>query len=121
VETNLRHLKQTMECEVLHCQRLAGRMQELTVFAFVYNLVRVIMRKAATQQGVTLERSSFVDAFRWLGAAPPRKPMPRLVVNPSRPDRVQPRAVKRRPKAYVRLTKPRDVARQALLQQSMRA
>jgi hypothetical protein len=120
-ETNLRHLKQTMGCEVLHCRHLAGIMKELTVFALVYNLVRLVMLKAATQQGVALDRISFVDALRWLGASQRRPPMPRLVVNPSRPGRVEPRAVKRRPKAYVRLTTPRSAARNALRQQSMRA
>jgi hypothetical protein len=118
-ETNLRHLKQTRGCEVLHCRHLAGIMQELTVFALVYNLVRVVMRAAAKQQGVALERISFVDALRWLGDSQRPEPVPRLVVNPCRPGRVEPRAVKRRPKAYVRLTKPRSIARNALIQQSM--
>ena len=119
VETNLRHLKQTMGCEVLHCRHLAGIMKELTVFALVYNLVRVVMLAAAKQQGVALERISFVDALRWLGDSQRPEPVPRLVVNPFRPGRVEPRAVKRRPKAYVRLTKPRSIARNALIQQSM--
>jgi hypothetical protein len=121
VETNLRHLKQTMGLEVLHCRHLAGIMKELTVFALVYNLVRVVMLAAAKQQGVALERISFVDALRWLGDSQRPKPMPRLVVNPFRPGRVEPRAVKRRPKAYVRLSKPRSIGRNALIQQSMRA
>ncbi len=120
-ETNLRHLKQTMGCEVLHCRHLAGIMKELTVFAFVYNLVRLVMLKAAQQQGAALEHISFVDALRWLGTSQTQQSVLRLIVNPARPDRVEPRAVKRRPKAYVRLTKPRSSARQALIQQSMHA
>src|SRR5881409_178195 len=56
VETNLRHLKQTMGLDVLHCQRLVGVLKELTVFALVYNLVRVVMLAAAQRQGVALER-----------------------------------------------------------------
>src|SRR5438093_10192253 len=94
VEINLRHLKQTMGLEVLHCQRLVGVLKELTVFALVYNLVRVVMLKTAQQQGVALERISFVDAVRWLSTARPGIPLPPLVVNPHRPDRVEPRAVK---------------------------
>ena len=42
-------------------------------------------------------------------------PLRDLKVNPERPDRVEPRAVKRRPKEYDRLTKPRAVLRAALL------
>src|SRR5262249_31691213 len=121
VETNLRHLKQTMRCEVLHCRHLVGVLKELTVFALVYNLVRVVMLAAAKRQRVALERISFVDALRWLEASQARQPVLWLVVNPSRPGRVEPRAVKRRPKAYVRLTKPRWVVRNALIQQSLRA
>jgi len=121
VETNLRHLKQTMGLEVLHCQSLVGVLKELTVFALVYNLVRVVMLAAAKRQGVALERISFIDALRWLSTARPGEPLPPLVVNPHRPDRVEPRAVKRRPKPYPLLTKPRREARKALMQQHVGA
>lgn len=119
VEITLRHLKQTMGLDVLHCQRLAGILKELTVFALVYNLVRMVMLEAAKRQGVALERISFVDALRWLSTARPGEPLPPLVVNPDRPGRVEPRAVKRRPKPYPLLTKPRREARKALIQQSV--
>jgi Transposase DDE domain len=62
VETKLRHLKQTMGLAVLHCQHLVGILKELTVFALVYNLVRVVMLEAAKRQRVALDRISFVDA-----------------------------------------------------------
>jgi hypothetical protein len=121
VETNLRHLKQTMGLDVLHWQRLLGILKELTVFALVYNLVRVVMLAAAKRQGVALERISFIDALRWLSAARPGEPLPPLVVNPHRPGRVEPRAVKRRPKPYPLLTTPRREARKALMQQHVGA
>jgi hypothetical protein len=121
VETNLRHLKQTMGLDVLHCQRLVGVLKELTVFALVYNLVRVVMLAAAQRQGVALDRISFIDALRWLSTARPGEPLPLLVVNPHRPDRVEPRAVKRRPKPYSLLTKPRREARNHLKQQGVGA
>jgi hypothetical protein len=116
VETNLRHLKQTMGLDGLHCQRLVGVLKELTVFALVYNLVRVVMLAAAQRQGMALERISFVDA-----TARPGEPLPPLVVNPPRPNRVEPRAVKRRPKPYPLLTKPRREARNALIQHAVGA
>jgi hypothetical protein len=121
IETNLRHLKQTMGLDVLHCQRLVGVLKELTVFALVYNLVRVVMLAAAQRQGVALERISFVDAVRWLSTARPGDPLPPLVVNPHRPDRVEPRAVKRRPKPYPLLMQPRRETRNALKQQHVGA
>jgi hypothetical protein len=117
VELNLRHLKQTMGLDVLHCKRLVGVLKELTVFALVYNLVRMVMLAAAKRQRVPLERISFIDALRWLSTARPGDPLPPLVVNPHRPGRVEPRAVKRRPKPYPLLTKPRREARNVLIQQ----
>jgi len=54
--------------DVLHGQRLAGVMKELTVFALVYISVRVVRLEAASWQGGALERISFVDAFG--GSAP---------------------------------------------------
>ena len=110
-----------MGLEVLHCQRLFGVLKELTVFALVYNLVRVVMLAVAQRQGVALERISFVAALRWLSTARPGAPLPPLVVNPHRPDRVEPRAVKRRPKPYTLLMKPRREARNALIQQHVAA
>jgi hypothetical protein len=38
------------------------------------------------------------------------------VVNPDRPDQVEPRAVKRRPKEYDRLNRPRAELRRRLLE-----
>lgn len=121
VETNLRHLTQTMGRDGLHCQRLVGVRKALTVFALVYNLVRVVMLAAGQRQGVALERISVIDALRWLCTARPGEPWPPLVVKPHRPGRVEPRAVKRRPKPYPLLTQPRREARKALIQTSVGA
>jgi hypothetical protein len=63
IETNLRHLKQTMKMDVLHCQTEEGVLKELTTFALVYNLVRAVMHAAAQRQGVAIERLSFADAL----------------------------------------------------------
>ena len=119
IETNLRHLKTTMKMEVLHCQSVVGVKKELTMFALVYNLVRLVMLHAARRQNVPLARISFIDALRWLRSAQPGTPLPNLVVNPHRPQRVEPRRVKRRPKEYGRLTTPRDKLRKALLKNKL--
>jgi hypothetical protein len=120
IETNLRHLKQTMKMDVLHCQTEEGVLKELTTFALVYNLVRSVMHAAAQRQGVAIERISFADALGWLTNTTPGMPLRDLKVNLERPDRVEPRATKRRPKAYKRLTKPRAVLRAALLAEGQR-
>lgn len=117
IELNFRHLKQTLHMDVLRCQTVEGVKKELTMYALVYNLVRLVMLTAAQQQGVPVERVSFVDAVRWLIQAIHGNPALQLRVNPHRPGRVEPRAVKRRPKQYPRLTKPRAVLRKQLLRQ----
>ena len=114
VEVNLRHLKTTMGMEVLRCETVAGVTKELYVFALVYNLVRMVMREAATRQQVPVERISFVDALRWLQQAQPGTPLTPLLVNPERRHRVEPRVRKRRPKSYPLMTKPRKELRKAL-------
>jgi hypothetical protein len=121
VETNLRHLKHTMQMDVLRCETEQGVLKELALFALVYNLVRVVMCAAAQRQGVAVERISFVDALRWLADAEPGSSLPDLVVNPDRPGRVEPRAVKRRPKEYDRLTRPRQELRKRLLEKKVAA
>ena len=47
--------------------------------------------------------------------------MPKLVVNPDRADRYEPRVRKRRPKQYPLMTKPRYKLRKALLEQEVAA
>lgn len=114
IETNLRHLKTTMNMEVLRCHTVDGVLKELAMFALVYNLVRLVMVEAARRQKVLVDQISFIDALRWLRTAQPGTPLPKLVVLPHRPNRHEPRVVKRRPKAYPRMTQPRAQLRKAL-------
>lgn len=114
VETDLGHLKTTLGLSVLKCQSVEGVGKELAVFVLVYNLVRAVMREAARRQGTTPQRISFADTLAWLRVAGPEDPLPALVVVPRRPDRVEPRARKRRPKSYPSLTQPRATLRKRL-------
>lgn len=107
VETNFGHLKTTMKMDVLKCQTVDGVLRELQVFALIYNMVRQVMLEAAVRQKVDVRRISFIDAWRWLQSAKPGDPLPKLVVNPHRPNRLEPRVRKRRPKQYPLMTKPR--------------
>lgn len=114
VETNLRHLKTTMRMEVLRCQTAEGVKKEMYMFALIYNLVRVVMLEASARQKEAIDRISFIDVLRWLRTAKPGDPLPKFVKNPGRSGRYEPRAVKRRPKEYDRLNKPRAAMRKAL-------
>jgi len=121
VETNIRHLKQTMGMDVLRCRTETGVRRELAVFALVYDLVRAVMLEAAARQAVPVGRVSFADAYRWLRHARPGDALPPLVVNPERPGRVEPRCRKRRPKQYGLMNKPRDALRKLLENKRKRA
>src|SRR6059058_5014733 len=114
VETNLRHLKITMGLDVLRCKTELGVRKELAVFCLVYNLVRVVMLEAADRHQVPVSRISFADALKWMRHARPGDRLAELIVNPLRPDRLEPRCRKRRPKQYDLMNKPRDVLRKAL-------
>jgi hypothetical protein len=114
IETNFGHLKTTMKMDVLKCETVEGVLKELAVFVLVYNLVRLVMVEAASRQQVDVDRISFIDALRWLQSAEPDEELPKLVVNPSRPNRYEPRVRKRRPKQYPLMTKPRKVLKQKL-------
>jgi hypothetical protein len=108
-----------MGMDVLHCRSVDGVLKELTVFALVYNLARLVMLAAAREQSKTLAQISFVDALRWLAEASHRQPTLLLHVNPARPNRLEPRVRKRRPKKYPAMKQPRRQLRQQLLRQSL--
>lgn len=115
IEVNLRHLKTTMGMEVMHCRSVAGVTKELYMFAVTYNLVRLVMLEAARRQRVSPHRISFVDALRWLRDADAQTLLTRLLLNPLRPNRLEPRVLKRRAKEYTLMQKPRAELRKALL------
>jgi hypothetical protein len=99
--------------------------KELLVHVIAYNLVRALMQQAALRHQVDLERLSFKGTLDALGhfaeAIHAAQGKPRrqaelldtlfeLIAKdqlPVRPGRSEPRAKKRRPKAYPFLTKPR--------------
>jgi hypothetical protein len=116
IEVGLKHLKITMNMDVLRCETVEGVLKELAVFALAYNLVRSVMAESAAAQGVAVERISLVDTVRWLIGAEDG-PVTVLHVNPARPGRFEPRVVKRRPKQYRLMNRPRAELRKALLAQ----
>jgi hypothetical protein len=114
VETNLAHLKTTMKLDVLRSRSVEGTLKELAVIALIYNLVRVVMLGAARAQGADVRRISFKDAYEWLRHARAGEALPGLRVNPHRPERLEPRCRKRRPKQYDLMNKPRAELRREL-------
>jgi len=122
VELCFRDIKTTLGLDVLRCQSPELIEKEVWLQAIAYNLVRALMLEAAWTHDVSLERLSFkgtVDTLRqWTPLFAPRmfafnrarQELLRIIAAdqvPDRPDRVEPRACKRRPKCYQLLTKPR--------------
>jgi hypothetical protein len=121
IETNLNHLKTTMGMDVLHCRSVPGVLKELTIYCLVYNLVRLVMLKAAQQQRTTVRSISFVDALRWLAEACRERLPLRVAKNRQRPNRYEPRVRKRRPKEYDLMRKPRAQLKQDFIQKGVAA
>jgi hypothetical protein len=119
VETALAQLKTSMQMDVLHGKTVPGVLKELTVFAIVDNLVRLVMCPSATLQHIGVERISFLETLRWLGAPSTGIPVWALIVNPLRPHRVEPRVKKRRPKPFPLMITPRQTLRQQLVHQEL--
>ncbi|HSU57520.1 MAG TPA: IS4 family transposase, partial [Candidatus Dormibacteraeota bacterium] len=124
LELCFRDIKSTMGMEYLRCKSPEMARKELLAYLVAHNLIRCIMAEAVACYNMDLQRVSFkgaVDALRQYGAAIAQarnKQLRRqlwndLLVNlardlvPLRPGRQEPRAVKRRPKAYPLLNQPR--------------
>ena len=114
VETHFAQLKTTLKMRKVKSRTEAGVRKELAVYCLVYNLVHAVMMKAALCQGVTPDRISFIDAARWLLSAAPGESIPRLLVNPRRPDRHEPRVRKDRGSGHTVMTRSRQALRKAL-------
>jgi len=123
-ELNLRSLKIGLGMDVLRAQSVDVVRKEILMHLLAYNLIRLLMWQAARAHGRDLHRLSFVGTLHRLRAALPlllaggRVVAARLGVQlrrdiagdllPRRPDRLEPRRRKRRPKNYSLLVKPRS-------------
>lgn len=107
IETNFRHLKITLGMDVLKCKTLEGVGKERLMFLLVYNLIRIVMLKAARAQRVNANRISFADTLAWLRLGDLGATLPTLIINPLRPGRLEPRVLKRQKKEFPYMTLPR--------------
>jgi hypothetical protein len=124
LELCLRDLKTTLGMEQLRCKTPEMAEKELLAYLVAHNRVRCLMAEAVAVHRVELERVSFkgsLDALRQFSDAMSRAPNRKLRrqlwedllltlasdLVPLRPNRTEPRAVKRRPKPFPLLNKPR--------------
>jgi len=125
VELFFRDIKTAMGMDVLTGKSPAMVRRELLMFAVAHNLVRTVLQEAACTYALDLARLSFKGTLatlrQWSATCADVLAKPRRAAQlyaqllaviagdhvPLRPGRAEPRAVKRRPKSYRLLTKPR--------------
>jgi hypothetical protein len=126
-ELDLRSLKGPLGLDVLRCKTPAMIEKEFWARLLAYNLIRGVMAQAAQAHGARPEQISFKGALQTLAEcaalavsadAHPRAALWATILAAiaghrvgDRPDRIEPRAKKRRPKAYPLLRLPRAQAR----------
>jgi hypothetical protein len=123
VELNIRSLKTHLGMDVLRGKSEDVVRKEIAVHLLAYNLIRLLMWRAAGQHSRNLHRLSFTGTLHRLRQvaasmmlAPHQDDARQTAcmlawiaadLVPDRPDRMEPRRRKRRPKEYSLLTKPR--------------
>jgi hypothetical protein len=130
-ELDLRSIKCVMRMDVLRCQSPAMVRKEIWMHLLAYNLVRKLMAQAAVSAGCAPRQISFTGTLQtllafaavgWGGWGGWTEGLYRQILRAvathrvgDRPDRVEPRAVKRRAKKHTLLNEPRAIARARLL------
>ena len=129
VELDLRNIKTTLGMERLSCLTPAMAVKEIWIYLLAYNLIRLMMAQAALIAHQLPREISFKHTVQmWVawtqhnnGNQHDDKLYGLFILIAQqrvgeRPGRVEPRAVKRRPKTYPLLTKPRALAREHVRQ-----
>jgi len=132
VELDIRTLKITLGMDILRCQSPEMVRREIWTCLLAYNLIRQTMLEAALRTERSPRELSFTAALQKIAAAWAVLALAEedLLVSlidilltdltmhrvGHRPNRVEPRKVKRRPKSQELLTEPRDQARAKLYQ-----
>ncbi len=126
VELDIRDIKNTMGMGVLSCKTPDMAIKEIWIYLLAYNLMRLIMMQSALLVGILPRSISFKHCIQlWLTGVQQvdlldQVQYDRLLLLISqqrvnnRPGRIEPRAVKRRPKQYSLLGVPREQARQQI-------
>lgn len=124
-ELDLRSIKSTLNMDVLRTETPTMVRKEVWTHLLAYNLIRLKMAQAAACAGLIPRAISFQGAvqafvaFAAAGLAGGRDPTSEATLMAmiayhqvgNRPNRYEPRAVKRRPQCIAFLTEPRTIAR----------
>jgi hypothetical protein len=124
IETGFAHMKTTMGMDCLRGRTPDMLEKEVLVYHLAYNLIRTLIWEAAGGKPELSGRISFKAALQLvqatIGNSRPSKRSQRKLTRairqnlvPLRKGRREPRAVKRRPKQFNRLNRPRQALREA--------
>jgi len=131
-ELDLRSLKQTLQMDILRCKTPELVRKEIWTHILAYNLIRTLMAQAATKHKIEPRTISFKGALQTLEAFQPeikhlhnaelRMHFYQALLDAvathrvaDRPDRVEPRLLKRRRKRDMYLSKPRQEMKREML------
>jgi hypothetical protein len=127
IEMDLRNIKTTLGMEMMSCRTPAMVQKEIWVYLLGYNLIRLLMAQAATLADILPRQLSFKHTLRiWIawrqnsdGGYDDNMIAGLFILIAqqrvgNRPGRIEPRAIKRRPKPFPLLTKPRHQAREEI-------
>jgi putative transposase len=130
IELDIRTLKITLGMDVLRCRTPAMVVKEIWTCLLAYNLIRQAMFQAARLSALSPRQISFTAAMQkiaasWAAILVCDQERARTMIEVhladlathrigDRPDRVEPRAIKRRPKPHRLLMEPRSQARASL-------
>lgn len=124
VELDLRNIKETLGMNILSCKSGAMVEKEIWVYLLAYNLIRLMMAQSALLVDISPRQLSFKHCLQiWLITSQktdlftPEQLVSLLILIAQqrvakRPGRIEPRAVKHRPKPYPMLMLPRAQARE---------
>ena len=132
-ELDIRAIKVTLGMDILRCKTPEMVRKEMWTCLLAYNLIRQTMLQSAQGSGISPRQLSFTAGMQaiaasWLVIVLSNDSVAASLIEAAlvnltgyiignRPGRVEPRAIKRRPKPHDLLTKPRDQARAELLAQ----
>ena len=127
VEVDLRNIKTTLGMETLTCKTPDMIVKEMWVYFLAYNLIRLLMAQSALLVDVLPRQLSFKHTVQlwsaWCqqtqvtGMQTDERTLFILIAQKTvgnRPGRIEPRAVKRRPKPFSLLMEHREQAREAI-------
>jgi len=131
IETDLKYIKEIMGMDVLSCKTPDMVKKEIGIHFLAYNFIRIMMVEACMKHDALPWKTSFKGTLQLVNEFMPHflnssvkksemmyAEMLILIVKNkvgNRPGRVEPRAVKKRPKAFPRLNKPRIVEKKRLV------